>query len=64
MDSQNLVTKQSPTELWDTMAAKAQAPEGGKQVLARSVEEIRESARHAIEAGADWWQFHEHSDST
>jgi len=64
MEPKNLVTDQSPTELWNTLAARAEVPERGKRVLARSVGEIREAARRAIDAGADWWQFHEHSDST
>lgn len=64
MEPKNLVTEQSPPELWDTVDAKAKAPGGSKQVLVRSVEEIRKAARHAIDAGADWWQFHEHTDTT
>jgi len=64
MKPKNLVTDQSPTELWNTLAARAEAPERSKRVLARSVREIREAAQRALDAGADWWQFHEHSDST
>jgi hypothetical protein len=63
MQSRNLVTSQPAPELWETLACKAEA-EKGKRVLARSVAEIRKAADRAIEAGADWWQFHEHSDNS
>ncbi len=64
MESKNLVNQQSSTEFLDTLVAKAETPKTGKRIITRTVEEIREAARQAIENGADWWQFNEHGDTT
>jgi hypothetical protein len=32
----------------------------GRRVLLRTVEDIRKAAAGQLEAGNDWWEFHQH----